>query len=324
MSVALCTYNGARFLDRQLCTIAEQTRPPTEVVISDDGSADGTLAIAEAWASNVPFPVKILRNATPLRPTANFEQAVAASSGELVALSDQDDVWAPERLERLTVHFINDPQLTLLGSEADAIDEDGAYLGFTLLSAIHVSESEWRQIDGGEAFEALLRRNLFTGATMLFRRDLLDVARPFPTDWLHDEWLAIIAAATGTVALIRDTCTGYRQHGSNHAGIRDPRPLTEKARRIRGLFSPRSHNNAWLLGRSESLVAHLTATADRVPAGRLSKAMEKLEHERFRSALPAMRLLRAAPILRELRTGRYDKYNYGRKDAVRDLLQSRR
>src|ERR687894_3003245 len=99
-SVAMCTYNGARFVAEQLASVAAQTRPPDELVVCDDGSTDETCRLVEEFAARAPFPVRLFVNERNLGSTRNFGRAVALCEGDLVALSDQDDVWHPEKLER--------------------------------------------------------------------------------------------------------------------------------------------------------------------------------------------------------------------------------
>jgi len=101
LSVAMCTYNGEQYLQEQLDSIIAQTRLPNEVVVCDDGSTDATLQILDEFQETAPFPVRIYRNGTRLGPTKNFEKAIKLCSGNVIALSDQDDVWMPHKLERL-------------------------------------------------------------------------------------------------------------------------------------------------------------------------------------------------------------------------------
>src|SRR5262245_49520236 len=108
LSVALCTYNGARFLHDQLSSIARQSSLPHELVICDDRSSDNTVAIIERFALGAPFPVRWQVNATNLGSTKNFELAISRCHGDVIALSDQDDIWQRDKLaqiERVLLQF---------------------------------------------------------------------------------------------------------------------------------------------------------------------------------------------------------------------------
>src|SRR5215210_7844615 len=107
-SVALCTYNGARFLREQLQSIAEQQTPPFELVLSDDASSDDTFAIAREFARSAAFPVELHRNPTRIGTVANFDQTISRCRGEVIFLCDQDDVWRPDKIGRMLPRF-DDP-----------------------------------------------------------------------------------------------------------------------------------------------------------------------------------------------------------------------
>src|ERR1700759_3492324 len=132
LSVALCTYNGGGFLYQQLKSIAEQSRLPDEVVACDDGSTDGTVALLREFAASVSFPVRIIENAQNLGVTANFAQAIGLCTGDLIALSDQDDIWYPNRLSRCEEEFNLDARVDLIFSDANLIDEQGRETAQTL------------------------------------------------------------------------------------------------------------------------------------------------------------------------------------------------
>src|SRR5690242_1846918 len=99
ISVAMCTFNGARFLPEQLESITAQTRLPDELVICDDRSADESLEIIRAFLDRPPFTVRLEINERNLGSTKNFEKAIGLCQGEIIALADQDDVWFPQKLE---------------------------------------------------------------------------------------------------------------------------------------------------------------------------------------------------------------------------------
>lgn len=321
ISVALCTHNGAQFIEEQLLSILAQTLPPVAVVLSDDASTDDTVAIAEKiWAERgvaKPKPaLRILRNQKALGVTKNFEQALLACEGDLVALSDQDDLWVPDRLERMATQFDARAELTLLHSDARLVDGHGNPLGGTLSEAIGFSAKERRQIGSGAALDVLLRRNVVTGATTVLRRSLLDAAVPFPEAWVHDEWLAIVAAITGRVDFLPEALTDYRQHGSNQIGAAKP-TLGDKVSRVR---EPRAQRNRRLLARAASLETRLEGMPGIAENVRLLIG-QKRRHEEMRSGLPDRRFLRVIPILQAAVRGDYRRFGRPRYDILRDLMQ---
>ena len=324
VSVALCTFNGARFVREQVRSICLQTRAPLEIVLSDDGSQDNSIEVARATVleckaarPGLSVELRVLQNAAPLRVTKNFEQAVRACRGDLIALSDQDDVWTPTRLERMVAQFEARPELLLLHSDARLVAADGAALDTTLFNALEVAPFELEQIHQGHAFDVLLRRNLVTGATLVLRRSLLQGALPFPPQWLHDEWLAIIAAAIGTVDVIADPLIEYRQHGANQVGAKRP----SIAFKIGKAFVARGTRYQTRLDKAVVLEQRLAELADQVSHSALDKIRGKVAHQRFRAALPKARLRRLLPVMREGWSGRYSQFGQGVYNAVRDLLE---
>ncbi|TFD86284.1 glycosyltransferase family 2 protein [Cryobacterium serini] len=324
LSVALCTYNGAAHVAQQLGTILEQTLAPDEIIVSDDGSSDDTVQIIEttfaAWQEAHPgarIALRVVRNATPLGVTANFEQALKLCIGDLLALSDQDDLWHSGRLARMTAEFSSRPTLQLLHTDARLVDATGKPLGTTLLKTLGVSPADQQAVHIGRAIHLLLRRNIVTGATMMLRRELLQVARPFPAAWVHDEWLAVVAAATGVVDLINEPLIDYRQHGSQQIGASS----LDTAGKLARLRAPGGERNASLLARSLVLNERAPHLRPSVAAPILAAIAGKVAHEQMRSALPVQRVRRIGPIVRESRRGRYASYGLGLQDVLRDLVQ---
>jgi glycosyltransferase involved in cell wall biosynthesis len=324
VSVALCTYNGARYIEEQVLSILNQSVPVAEIVLSDDGSTDDTVAIARRTLADInlkgavaPVHLRVIENAAPLGVARNFEQALGACAGDFIALCDQDDIWHPRRLERLMQAFAGRPEVLLVHSDAALVAEDGSSLGMTLFDALEVTQSEKAEIHSGHGFDTLLRRNLVTGATTMVRAELVTRAAPFPASWIHDEWMAIIAAASARFDLVNESLTDYRQHGGNQIGARKL-SLRDKIRKLR---EPRLERNTHLVARAIALVSTLEELGASVPLESLEKARLKLAHEELRFDLPAHRVQRIIPILREGRSGKYSRYSRGRADMVRDLLQ---
>lgn len=319
VSVAMATHRGERYIGEQLASILGQSRAVDEIVISDDASPDATIAIAEEIVATASTPPRltVLRNERPLRPARNFEQAIDATIGDFVFLSDQDDRWDPERVARVVARFEAEPTLLLVHGDARRIDAAGEVLARGLFASLRVTRGERRALRAGRAFDVYLRRNLVTGATVAFRRRLLDLAMPLPEGWMHDEWLGIIAAAHDGVGVVEEPMVDYRQHDANEIGAAD---LTVSVRLGR-LTSSRAERNARLLRRAGALRERLLALGGDLPRTRIHDADEKLEHERVRSGYPARRMRRVVPVLREFATGRYSRYGRARFDVLRDVLQ---
>ncbi|MDI3382375.1 glycosyltransferase family 2 protein [Xenophilus aerolatus] len=321
ISVALCTRNGAAYLPAQVRSICQQDRAPIEIVLSDDGSRDDSVELVRTTMADCGaagrIALTVFRNDPALGVTRNFEQAVMACRGTLIALCDQDDVWRVDRLATMAAVFERRPALLLLHTDARLVDGDLQPLGQTLFQGLEVRADELAGIHAGRAFGVLMHRNLVTGATTLFRRRLLDVALPFAAQWVHDEWLAALAAATGEMDVLEDCLIDYRQHASNQIGVRR---LGLKAK-IAKAFAPRGDKHAQRLVRAQVLLDRLQSLGGQVPAQVLAAAREKVAHQRFRAQLPAPRLLRPLPIAIEALRGRYARYDRGWQAIVQDLLE---
>lgn len=323
ISVAMCTFNGAKYLQEQLASILNQTLLPSEIIISDDGSSDGTLEIIESFWSqkNESFSraadvsLTVIKNPLSLGVTKNFEQALLACHHPIIALSDQDDIWQPDKLEKLLPLFEQDPELLFIFTDSRLVDAIGKPLGVTSFQALVVSESERTALTTGNSQAVFLRRNLATGATVLLRRDLLDFAAPFPAEWIHDEWLALVASFAGHVHMTDECLIDYRQHGNNQIGMKKPGLRHYVGR----LVFPRTERNARLFARAQTMHSHSYFLKDQGEAH--AAASEKLAHELARQHLSGQRLKRIKQVLEEKSTGRYDTYGLGMQDFVRDLLQ---
>jgi len=320
ISVALCTRDGLPFVREQVASVLAQTRPADQLVVSDDASSDDTVRVVEAAvgaAGDAAPALVVLRNDPPLGVTRNFEQALLATDGDLLVLCDQDDVWEPDRLARLEERFRVEPGLDALFGDAVIVDGDGNPTGATLFGMVEVGGDELAAVESGAAaFEVFLHRNLATGATMALRRRLLDRAVPFPAHWVHDEWLAMLAAADGRLGVERRPLVRYRIHGGNTIGVVEP----TLRRKIARVLERRGDRNRVLAHRGAELAAYLRShrAPERVVALSRSKALFELR----RARLPRVRLLRVGPVLILAARGDYHRFaSQGPLDIVRDLLQ---
>jgi glycosyltransferase involved in cell wall biosynthesis len=313
-------FNGERFVAEQLTSILRQRRRPDEIVIFDDRSQDQTVAIARATLASdkrsPPISTSIHVNPENVGVSENFARAAQTTTGDIIFLCDQDDVWDEDKVERIAAEFERDPTLFLVHTDARLIDDEGATLGIKLFDALELRKSEKKLIKAGNAFAVLVRRNVVTGATCAFRRTLLEHALPFPREWIHDEWLAIVAAAVGRVMCMPESLTDYRQHASNQIGMRK-RSMREK---VSHMFSKRGDFYRNQVIRADLLIEHL----QRLPAarGHLDELASWRTHLAFRAGLPANRLKRLPLIGREIESGRYSRYSLGLRSVVRDALEA--
>jgi len=214
ISIALCTYNGERYLAEQLASITAQTRQPDELVVCDDGSTDGTLAILDQFAKDAGFSVRIVQNKNNLGVIANFLQAIGLCESELTALADQDDVWLPDKLSRAEQAFSTNscPEKTLYCTRLEYVDATLAALGLSSVPA-------------NRDFSNAVVENSATGCSVVFgseiKRKLLQAKSSDMV--MHDWWLYLVATAFGKVVYDPRPGLLYRQHLSNVAGWQ-PRP----------------------------------------------------------------------------------------------------
>jgi glycosyltransferase involved in cell wall biosynthesis len=319
-SVVLCTCNGARFLEAQWDSLLAQSRRPDEIIVRDDASGDGTWALLETLAARAEargVRVRLARNGHNLGYVANFEAALRDATGEVLFLCDQDDVWHAEKVATLLAAFRQRAGLLLLCTDARRVDERGEGLPRFLFEILKVSRTELRCIHAGQGFDVLLRRSLATGATVALRRTLLADALPFPAGWVHDEWLAIIAAALGGFDCVERPLIDYRQHAANQIGM----PDRDLAARWRDLVKPRAALIDMLITRDELLQQRLYALGGRVQDAGRERVVEKLRHLRARSDIRNGSLRRLGTVLRETAGGRYRRYGTGWRSALRDLLR---
>ena len=341
ISVALCTYNGERFLPALLESLRAQIRLPDELVVCDDSSSDGTLAIVEAFAEDAPFPVVVHRNARNLGPTTNFEEAATLCRNELIAFCDQDDVWFPEKIHRAVEAFTAEPDISFSFSDGELIDAMGGPLGTGLWDAQGFGVARRQVARNGDLMRLLVLHTFVTGATMVIRADLRSIAFPIPRGWVHDAWLALVGAFVGSYRMIEEPLLYYRVHPEQVIGVPgmariEETPLRRWRRRLAHAFDLRSTDVRRLRKRiqsdlyagaaerfAEASDRYITAVGGRPHAEAeelLRDLRDRAEHLKLRGNLPDRRARRVRLVFGEVRNGRYRRYSASVLNAVEDLL----
>jgi glycosyltransferase involved in cell wall biosynthesis len=314
ISVVVATYNGERHVREQLRSIVEQSRQADEILVGDDGSSDATRSIVDELLAGAGFPASTSVDDSRLGPAGNFGRGVARATGDIVVLADQDDVWAPNKLEAVERAFARDPGAVALFSDAALVDGDGRLLGRSLWESVGFTGALRRRWDDGDGLGVLLNRNVVTGATMAFRSSLRGLALPVPADSWHDHWLALLACVEGRLVALPEPLIHYRLHGANTMGV-PARGLVDQVRERLGRGDIRTAELARLRAVRSRLeergVAHPSFVA-RLDA--------KITHVEARACLGPRMATRMAPVVREAVRGRYHRYANGSRSIVVDLL----
>ena len=319
ISIALCTYNGARFLEPQLDSFLGQTRLPDELVVCDDGSTDETPDILNRFAKRTPFPVRVQRNACRLGSTKNFEKAIGLCTGDLIATCDQDDVWLPAKLALGEAAFDIEPTRGLVFTNADVVDDELRGLGHTMWDAISFGALLRRRMRLGESFDVLLRQWVVTGATMMFRSEYRPFVLPIPDNWVHDGWIAFIIGAMAPIGFVETSTMKYRQHAAQQIGGKklSLRELYQKAREV-GPAHFRLDYERFSLARER-----LRSLAGRLQDPSILERLDrKVEHQRRRLAIAESpsRWNRVVWSVDELLHWRYQRYSPTFTHFIKDVL----
>jgi glycosyltransferase involved in cell wall biosynthesis len=173
-------------------------------VIVDDNSSDETVKIIEDFKDP---RIKLINNVFNLGVVKNFERAINNATGDIIFLSDQDDVWLPNKVEKILEVFQKYPDITLVLSDAQIIDSEG-----------QITANSFFKIRGKFVANPLsnIIKNKYHGCTLAFRREMVEVFLPFPANTpMHDMWIGIVNAIYGKVFYIDEPLIQHRRHDNN-------------------------------------------------------------------------------------------------------------
>lgn len=198
ISVCIATYNGEKYIEEQLNSILKQLAETDEIIISDDSSTDLTIKIIKEINDK---RIKLILNNKFYSPTLNFENALKSASGEYIFLSDQDDVWADDKILKMMQYL----------KEYDLVISD-AYITDEALNVI--SDSAFKTFKSRSGIIKNIHINTYYGCCMAFKKELLKTALPFPRNKEigHDLWLGLVAEITGKVYFFNEKLIYFRRH----------------------------------------------------------------------------------------------------------------
>jgi hypothetical protein len=323
LSIAMCTYNGTGYLAQQLASIAEQTRLPDELVVCDDASRDGTPEMVRAFAAEARFPVRLYVNQQNLGSNKNFERAIKLCDGDVIALCDQDDVWHPEKLALMEALLAAEPETALVFTNGNVIGDDSRSANFTLWEGCGFGTRSQERVRAGQAFAVLVERASVTGAAMAFRARFLDLLLPFPENavFVHDEWIALLIAACGKLAMVDKPLIKYRQHPGQQIGV--SRPVSKTAQSPATLVREaigRDTTFSTEIKKLRTVERRLESKRGLFPCEDAYRMVRnKASHLEARARMLERGLSSVPSVLRELMSLRYHRYSRGLYSAMKDL-----
>jgi glycosyltransferase involved in cell wall biosynthesis len=201
VSIALCTYNGERFLREQMDSLVQQSWDHLEIVVCDDVSTDGTVALLQEYVAK-DNRVRLYCNTENLRLTKNVEKALGLCRGEYLMLCDQDDIWLPDKVASMMAAIGDE---VLLYADSLLVNDTG--------QSLHKRISDLRRMYTGSDTKGFVLSNCVWGHAILLHRSLLAKALPIPADLPHDSWIGFVAASVQRIRYHDVALTLYRQHG---------------------------------------------------------------------------------------------------------------
>lgn len=204
VSIVMCTYNGGRFLNEQIKSIIHQDYNNIELIICDDVSTDDTWEKLIRWQQEN-NKIKIYKNEKNLGYNKNFEKAIQLAKGDFIALSDQDDIWMPQKISKLVAEFYDEK---IMLAHSRSVRLENGRLRFKSASLHHHFK--------GNDTRKLFMYNQINGHDVMFRKELVDKFLPIPNGMMYDWWIAVIATCYGKITSVNEFLVHHRIHAQNN------------------------------------------------------------------------------------------------------------
>lgn len=242
ISVAMITYNGVNYIEEQLTSILNQTVKPDEVIISDDGSTDGSVELIKGIIGNYidnGIRIVLLTDNPTHGISQNFSWAFKHTTGDIVFSSGQDDIWREDKIEKVLNVYYQHPDAQVVVTDLEMIDKNGdPYTGNTVQIYIEktgLKDGELIKTDRAKYLSLSETVTLIAGPVLSFKRSIYDLVIPLPVNVYEDQWIEFIGVAEDSMYYLNEKTTYYRVHDSvsNSANISLSRRIQRTLSRIR-------------------------------------------------------------------------------------------
>lgn len=215
VSVVMSTYNGSRYVGEQIESILNQTYSSLEIILADDASTDNTYDILKSYAER-DQRIVLYRQKENTGYNINFSEACSKATGAYIAISDQDDVWEPGKIEKQLKKIKEDKRNILVHCISARFEQR---------SSPHLRSIKKMNFFRGSDIKNFYLANYVLGHAILFRRSLLEVSLPFPPNVYYDWWLAACACTIGNIEFVDEILVWHRMHQTNATGAAKPEIL---------------------------------------------------------------------------------------------------
>lgn len=222
ISVALISYNGVEYIGEQLLSILNQTVKPDEIIISDDGSTDGTIDLIHSIRkryNNSGIRIIVLTDNPIHGISSNMNWALSHVNGDIVFIAGQDDVWERNKIQSIVRVYENNKDAQIVITNAKMIDAKGnLYQGVfceSFISSLGVDEGALIKVDRRKYMESVESDALVSGPVLSLKKSLLELVVPIPPSILEDQWMEFLGLAEDSLYFLNEKTTSYRIHNSS-------------------------------------------------------------------------------------------------------------
>ena len=220
ISIAMTTYNGEKYIERQLESIFSQTLPADEIIICDDASKDRTVEIINRFIEkNQTDKIRLVHNQENLGYIRNFHKAISLTRGDYIFLADQDDVWHADKIEQ-TLQVLKDKNASVVCTNCNLIDDEGNDISDSSFFDRNPFVDRVTEKVSEISFFELIVGNIAQGCTYCFTKDVKDIYLVVNSEHLeHDHQIMFVAALQGKAYFLDEALLDYRLHGNNTIGF---------------------------------------------------------------------------------------------------------